>query len=732
MCISQRVMPLPSTSRHEPLAPRREPVNLTFMVLNTTRVTYGPGFEVCTVATGFEPRQVILTNLPRHISPAAITAALQSFGTVTSTSVSDKDKECRKRTALARVTFATPDQARQAVSALDDAELFNTIVSARLLTGCNSGSGKARLSDGDILLEFPCPHKTAYVGYSSLAMAEQAVAKANDTELKGNWVTAKIHEGLPSVGCCTVQMCGLPVDVDVKDLARYGKLEDVMFQRPNYTSLRSAIDQLHNKLERSGDLISLNVLPPPYKRSTVRVYAHFDSASAARRVSSYFHKTRQPFCGYGMLYAKYVPMLVYSLPGDVYDALATDIRLLNAFVMGTSEPGSGISVVDRRSPTCPTPPVYIKLASQHMQHLTWMKTRFEQLLRGEKVMQHGEIVWDGFFARDGGAYYLKDLQRRYAGVLIDNDLYRRTLSLFGPAEKRNAVRLEILSKVAAMRKQKTHVIPLPGRLIGLFLKSDLIALQRRYGRDNVELDQWERVLKVRGDDDVYEAAFVAVKRARDRHVAERQPRQVECPVCFDEVTSPVKLDCGHTWCKSCLQRYLRASVETKAFPLSCLGDEARCSHRIPIRVAQDILSANDFDDVVHASFRAYVHSRPSEYHYCPTPDCPQVYRVTSKDSVLQCPSCLTRICPKCHSEYHDGSTCRYNETVSQALFEEWKASHDVKDCPNCKMAIEREAGCNHMTCTRCKTHICWACLATFATSGEVYEHMRMIHGGIGL
>ncbi|TFY62531.1 hypothetical protein EVJ58_g3795 [Rhodofomes roseus] len=707
-------------------------MNITLTILNGTRVTYGPGFEVCSVVTGFEPRQIVLGNLPRRITPAAITAALEPFGAVVSVVVSFKANECRKGTAMARVTFAAPGQARQAVSSLDDAHLFDKNVTARLLTGRDSMPGKARLTDGDVLLEFPCPYRVAYVGYPSRAVAEEAIAKANGTEFRGNWVTAKVHEGLPRVGSCTVQLRGLPVDVELKDLARYGKFEDGMLQRPNYTSLQSAIHRLSDKLEKAGDLITFNILPPPYKRCTVRAYAHFDSYAAAQRVRAQLHKTVQLFCGNGTLYATHTPMLEYTLPPGVFDALATDIRLFNSYVWRSYERGSSISIVDRRNSPDSTLPVLVKLASQDMRSLTRMKAHFEHLLRGDKVTKNGEVVWDGFFSRGGGAQYLEELERRYAGVLVNKDPRKRVLSLFGPAEKRDAIRAEILAKVAQLRKQKTHVIPLPGRLIGLFHHSDLAALRRQYGQENVDLDPWARVLKIRGEDEAHEAALLAVKRARDRHSGERQRHGVECPVCFDEVTSPVKLDCGHTWCKSCLQGYLRASVESKTFPLSCLGDEARCSHLIPIGLAQDILSSKDFEDVVHASFRAYVHSRPLEYHYCPTRDCEQVYRVGSDNSVLQCPSCLIRICPKCHAEYHEERSCRYNETVSQLLFDEWKGGHDVKDCPKCKTAIEREAGCNHMTCTRCNTHICWACLSTFDNSGEVYEHMRLIHGGIGL
>jgi hypothetical protein len=56
----------------------------------------------------------------------------------------------------------------------------------------------------------------------------------------------------------------------------------------------------------------------------------------------------------------------------------------------------------------------------------------------------------------------------------------------------------------------------------------------------------------------------------------------------------------------------------------------------------------------------------------------------------------------------------------------------VKNCPGCKVPIERSEGCNHLTCTRCHTHICWVCMKTFPKGQGVYDHMRVEHGGIGL
>jgi len=197
------------------------------------------------------------------------------------------------------------------------------------------------------------------------------------------------------------------------------------------------------------------------------------------------------------------------------------------------------------------------------------------------------------------------------------------------------------------------------------------------------------------------------------------------------VTQPVLLPCGHSWCHGCLIRYLLAAIDTKSFPLTCLGKEGKCGDAIPLTIARTHLSQSDFDALVDAAFDHYIHCHPDEFRYCPTPDCTQIYRPGAPETVLQCPSCLLRICPNCHIEAHDGFDCPEKDG-GHNLFKEWMKNHDVKPCPGCKVPIERTEGCNHMTCTMCKTHICWVCMQTFPAGKGIYDHMRTVHGGIGM
>ncbi len=205
-----------------------------------------------------------------------------------------------------------------------------------------------------------------------------------------------------------------------------------------------------------------------------------------------------------------------------------------------------------------------------------------------------------------------------------------------------------------------------------------------------------------------------------------------CPICIDCASSPITLECGHTWCKRCLISYLLAAVNTRLFPLLCMGGSGKCSDHISLKIAQSLLSSEDFHHVARAAFFAYIHwqSRPSDFHHCPTPDCPHVYRNPPVGALLRCPSCLIRICGKCHVKHHDGRSCLDSENEDLRMVDKWSVGRDVKRCPSCRIVIEKVDGCKHVACAHCHAHICWECLSFFDVARDCYRHMRGCHGVI--
>ena len=81
--------------------------------------------------------------------------------------------------------------------------------------------------------------------------------------------------------------------------------------------------------------------------------------------------------------------------------------------------------------------------------------------------------------------------------------------------------------------------------------------------------------------------------------------------------------------------------------------------------------------------------------------------------VIEC-KCGTRSCINCGEGAHAPATCNqiylWNEKEkSESENISWIKSY-TKPCGKCGVNIEKNQGCNHMTCNRCRHEFCWLCL----------------------
>jgi hypothetical protein len=92
---------------------------------------------------------------------------------------------------------------------------------------------------------------------------------------------------------------------------------------------------------------------------------------------------------------------------------------------------------------------------------------------------------------------------------------------------------------------------------------------------------------------------------------------------------------------------------------------------------------------------------------CPYPDCESYAKKEENNKFVSCIENKHKFCFNCLKDWHNNEECKIDVEKS---FKNWKDSTKVKRCPRCKYFIEKNGGCNHITCFNCKYNWCWLCL----------------------
>lgn len=106
--------------------------------------------------------------------------------------------------------------------------------------------------------------------------------------------------------------------------------------------------------------------------------------------------------------------------------------------------------------------------------------------------------------------------------------------------------------------------------------------------------------------------------------------------------------------------------------------------------------------------------------WCPNKACGNAILWDRKQHKVVCPACRLEFCFACGGKVHFGFDCK-GAPNSDEMFREWmgEKGSKVKPCPSCRMPVEKNEGCNHITC-RCGHQWCWLCLSDYQ-SGHFNE-----------
>ncbi|XP_066553753.1 E3 ubiquitin-protein ligase ARIH2 isoform X2 [Amia ocellicauda] len=209
------------------------------------------------------------------------------------------------------------------------------------------------------------------------------------------------------------------------------------------------------------------------------------------------------------------------------------------------------------------------------------------------------------------------------------------------------------------------------------------------------------------------------------------PQSLQCGVCLQLVRkdSLLALPCQHSFCKACWEQHCTVLVKDGVgVGISCMAQD--CSLRMPEDFVFPLLPSEELKDKYRRYlFRDYVESH-FQLQLCPGADCPIVIQVQEpRARRVQCSRCSEVFCFKCRQMYHAPTDCgTIRKWLTKCADDSETANYisaHTKDCPKCNICIEKNGGCNHMQCSKCKHDFCWMCLGDWKTHGsEYYECSR--------
>ncbi len=200
----------------------------------------------------------------------------------------------------------------------------------------------------------------------------------------------------------------------------------------------------------------------------------------------------------------------------------------------------------------------------------------------------------------------------------------------------------------------------------------------------------------------------------------KQEQKKECLVCFDDVdvsSFPV-LDCKHsTVCIDCLRDQVASAFKdklTEKLKCSTVDCESLFSETDIIKILNDQKQLDMYYDI---TLKEYIAQNNSDIKYCPTPDCGYAFAVAGQRTVVQCPECKYEYCSHCSFKHSFDHTCdqakKYRQSsgsidAKDLATQKWIAANAAQ-CTFCATIIQKNAGCNHMTCKSCKNEFCYKC-----------------------
>jgi len=189
----------------------------------------------------------------------------------------------------------------------------------------------------------------------------------------------------------------------------------------------------------------------------------------------------------------------------------------------------------------------------------------------------------------------------------------------------------------------------------------------------------------------------------------------ECLVCCEIVDGDdcSALRCHHRFCNDCWSSYLKVKItEGEVARINCPA--LNCKYTVPDLIVHKLVDKEIYEKYLRFVTKTFVEDN-AHITWCPAPRCGNAITADMLHGTTVKCRCGFSFCFSCHNEAHTPATCEQVKLWAMKCNDDSETSHwlgaNTKDCPRttCGVLIEKNNGCNHMTCRQCSHEFCWMC-----------------------
>jgi len=255
-------------------------------------------------------------------------------------------------------------------------------------------------------------------------------------------------------------------------------------------------------------------------------------------------------------------------------------------------------------------------------------------------------------------------------------------------------------------------------------EATIILIQYQWNMERIR-DQWYEDVDENEKKCGLKLNSVAIKFLEEKKVNSRNNNCLICD-CSKDLTF-FALNCSHFFCGDCWANYLENKLDDILTCISSSCPQQGCNLIVPENIYRKYLSEDKLLEFEKCIFKNFTDNN-DDIKWCPAANCDICIRSISHFMKEITCDCKTVFCFKCCKEGHRPCQCEMIEawTIknnSESENVKWLQAN-TKQCPQCHKYIEKNQGCNHMTCRKeaggCGYEFCWICMNEWKPHGTSY------------